>query len=145
MDKKILNAQQQQWQDSFLEMSEMFGSDASSPAVKAAELFATENKTNILELGSGQGRDTIYFSRNGFNVHALDYSDRGLETINESARKLVFSNMITTKVHDVRNFFSMEKVEHLAKGYEIVSVNEFQEGPLPRKLFYVILRKMGCR
>lgn len=39
------------------------------------------------------------------------------------------------------HFFSREKVEHLAKGYEILSVDEFEEGGLPRKLFRVTLRK----
>ena len=40
------------------------------------------------------------------------------------------------------HFFSKEKVEHLAKGYEIVSMDEFEEGELPRKLFLVVLRKI---
>lgn len=39
------------------------------------------------------------------------------------------------------HFFSREKVELLAKGYEIISIDEFEEGELPRKLFLVILRK----
>lgn len=39
------------------------------------------------------------------------------------------------------HFFSREKVEQLAKEYEIVSVEEFEEGDLPRKLFLVTLRK----
>jgi hypothetical protein len=32
-------------------------------------------------------------------------------------------------------------VELLAKGYEVVSIDEFEEGGLPRKLFRVTLRK----
>ncbi len=39
------------------------------------------------------------------------------------------------------HFFSREKVELLARGYEIVSIDEFEEGGLPRKLFRVTLRK----
>lgn len=39
------------------------------------------------------------------------------------------------------HFFNLGKVEYLAKGYEIVSVDEFEEGKLPRKLFRVTLRK----
>jgi hypothetical protein len=39
-------------------------------------------------------------------------------------------------------FFSREKVEKLAKGFDIVDLLEFEEGNLPRKLFRVILRKM---
>lgn len=40
-------------------------------------------------------------------------------------------------------FFSREKVQQLAKGYEIVSIEAFEEGELPRKLFRVTLRKKG--
>jgi hypothetical protein len=39
------------------------------------------------------------------------------------------------------HFFSRDKVERLAKGYEIVGIDEFEEGELPRKLFRVTLRK----
>jgi SAM-dependent methyltransferase len=41
----------------------------------------------------------------------------------------------------VVHFFSREKVEHLAKGYDIINIEEFEEGDLPRKLFLVTLRK----
>jgi hypothetical protein len=41
----------------------------------------------------------------------------------------------------VIHFFSKEKVEHLAKGFEIESIDEFEEGGLPKRLFRVTLRK----
>lgn len=39
------------------------------------------------------------------------------------------------------HFFSREKVKQLAKGYEVLDIEEFQEGPLPRNLYSVTLRK----
>lgn len=39
------------------------------------------------------------------------------------------------------HFFDLAKVERLAHGYEIVSVEEFEESKLPRRLFRVTLRK----
>lgn len=39
------------------------------------------------------------------------------------------------------HFFSKDKVDHLAKGYQIIDIDEFEEGDLPRKLFRVTLRK----
>jgi SAM-dependent methyltransferase len=39
------------------------------------------------------------------------------------------------------HFFDRAKVELLAKGYEMVGVDEFEEGGLPRKLFRATLRK----
>ncbi len=217
MEQEFLDGQRQQWQDAFLEMPEMFGSEASSPACKAAGLFKREGKTNILELGCGQGRDTIWFARNGLHVTALDYSTQGLEAIDAKARELNLSHLIVTKIHDVRkplpfadetfdacyshmlfcmaltsaeieflakeiwrvlkpgalnvytvrntmdphyrtgvhrgeemweigggfivHFFSREKVERLAKGYEIVGIEEFEEGEVLKRLFLVTLRK----
>jgi len=41
------------------------------------------------------------------------------------------------------HFFSREKVERLANGYEILGINVFEEGSLPRKLFRVTMRKKG--
>lgn len=39
------------------------------------------------------------------------------------------------------HFFDRAKVERLARGYELVSVDELEEGALPRRLFRVVLRK----
>jgi SAM-dependent methyltransferase len=217
MEKDILDAQLQQWQDSFLEMPEMFGPEASSPACKAAGRFKSEGVSNVLELGAGQGRDTLYFARQGFRVQALDYSALGLAAIDETAREEGLAHLIATQLHDVRkplpfpdetfdacyshmlfcmaltsaelefllveirrvlkpgglcvytvrntadahyrtgihrgeemweigggfivHFFSREKVEHLAEGYEIVAVEEFEEGEVLKRLFAVTLRK----
>jgi hypothetical protein len=41
----------------------------------------------------------------------------------------------------VIHFFDKEKVGHLAKGFEIVRLDEFEEGTLPKRLFRVTLRK----
>jgi hypothetical protein len=39
----------------------MFGRQPSDPGRKALDLFRSEGVRKILELGSGQGRDTIFF------------------------------------------------------------------------------------
>ena len=41
----------------------------------------------------------------------------------------------------VVNFFDRAKVERLADGFDVLSVNELEEGSLPRRLFEVTLRK----
>jgi cyclopropane fatty-acyl-phospholipid synthase-like methyltransferase len=214
--KEALNAQQQQWEKTFSKTADMFGTEHSAPARAAAELFKMEEKKEILELGGGQGRDTLYFAKNGFHMDVLDYSEPGLSAIMEKAHQASLSGLISAKRHDVREplpyadkafdacyshmlycmalttseleflsrevrrvlrsnglhiytvrhtndphygtgthrgedmyeiggfivqFFSMQKVEELAKGYELLSVDEFEEGSLPRKLFRVTLRK----
>ncbi|SPE42854.1 hypothetical protein SBA3_690040 [Candidatus Sulfopaludibacter sp. SbA3] len=39
------------------------------------------------------------------------------------------------------NFFDRVKVERESQGYDLLSVDEFEEGGMPRRLFRVTLRK----
>ena len=201
----------------FTENTDMFGKEPSYPARMAAEIFGKGNVKKILELGSAQGRDTLFFARHGFLVYALDYSEGGLDAIQKKADVIGVFNALTTIYHDVReglpfddcffdgcyshmfycmalttheleflsqevrrvlksggsniytvrntrdphyrtgidrgndmweieggfvvHFFGREKVDHLAKGYEVMGVEEFEETDLPKKLFLVTLKK----
>ena len=64
----------------------MFGASPSVAAIKASEAFKKEGVANILELGAGQGRDTLYFAKEGFHIHALDYSKTGIDNITEKSK-----------------------------------------------------------
>ena len=215
--KTILDAQQQHWNRMYAEEPDFFGEEHSYPAKKAAEILKREGKSRVLEIGAGQGRDSLYFAKNGFHVTALDYSETAVEAINQKAQTLCIAHSISPIWYDIRrklpfvdetfdacychmlycmalctselealfqearrvlkpnglsiytvrhtgdahygkgihrgedmyendgvivHFFSRQKVEHLAKGYQIVSMDEFEEGELPRKLFLVVLRKI---
>ena len=103
MDKKILDKQSQHWENNFSSKSEMFGISPSEAAIKTAKEFKKKGITNLIELGAGQGRDTIFFAQKGFKVEALDYSYSAVKTINDKAKKLGLSKFISAKHHDVRN------------------------------------------
>jgi len=214
--KRELNTQQQHWNKTYSEEPDFFGEEPSFAARKAAEAFKKEGASKILELGAGQGRDSLFFAANGFRVYALDYSEVAVEAIKQKSWQLNLADAVTVVGHDLReplpfedesfdacychmlycmalctseleslfqevkrvlkpgtlnvytvrntedahygkgirrgedmyelggfivHFFSKEKVEHLAKGYDIIGIDEFEEGELPRKLFLVTLRK----
>ena len=80
----------------------MFGLEPSLAAVKALKIFKEKNITKIIELGSGLGRDTIYFAKNSIFVEALDYSSTSIKIINQKAKKLNLSKFINTNIYDVR-------------------------------------------
>ena len=217
MDKKILDKQAQHWENTFINRPETFGVSPSAAAVKAAEIFNKKGITNILELGAGQGRDTLFFAQKGFHIQVLDYSQTGLDNIIKKAKTLGVDKLITGKIHDVRDpfpftdekfggcfshmlycmalttkelkflsdeihrvlknggvniytvrhtgdgdykngihrgedlyesggfivhFFSKEKVKQLSNGFDIVNIENFEEGKFPRKLFRVTLKKV---
>ena len=86
----------------------MFGLESSIPAKKSLELFKKQNITKIIELGPGLGRDTIFFAQNLIHVNALDYSPSGIKVINKKAEKQNLSNLISTKIFDVRKKLPFE-------------------------------------
>lgn len=60
-----------------------------SPNIEHPSLFArsiigmTEKNRNLLELGCGNGRDSLFFAQNGLNVTAIDASDAAIEKLQE--------------------------------------------------------------
>jgi SAM-dependent methyltransferase len=215
-NKPALDAQKQHWERTFRQRPEMFGRMPSEAVHKAAEIFEREGSRRILELGAGQGRDTLFLAEKGFAMVALDYSESGLRSIRHKSQALNISQTVDVLRQDVREplpfrdesfdgcyshmlycmalsmhqleslsaevwrvlrpgginiytvrntedadygkgmhrgedlyevggfvvqFFSREKVLHLARNWEISSIDQFAEGKLPRKLFRVTLKK----
>ena len=216
MDQKILDQQSQHWEINFSNKPEMFGLEPSVSAIKALKIFKENKINNIIELGAGLGRDSIFFAKNNIKTKALDYSDSGIKIINNKIEKNNLSNIISTKLFDVRkklpfkdnsiegcyshmlycmalttndlkklnneikrilkpgginiytvrhtndgdfkngihvgedlyendgfivHYFSKEKVNSLLDGFNNITLEEFEEGTFPRKLFFVINEK----
>jgi len=212
----VLDSQHAHWDQTFASRPSMFGEEASYPAGTAAKLFKRENRVRVLELGGGQGRDSLFYARSGFDVTVIDYSAPGILEIRKHAEAAGVADKIGTLVYDVRkplpfedgifdaayshmlycmaltsadltslsaeiwrvlvpgglnvftvrtkqdahygtgihrgedmyevggfivHFFDRAKVEAVSRNFDIVSIKDFEEGGLPRKLFLVTLRK----
>ncbi|MGE5790744.1 MAG: class I SAM-dependent methyltransferase [Syntrophaceae bacterium] len=216
MKKDELDQQQLHWDRAYTAEMDFFGDEPSLAARRAAERFLEAGCSLLLELGAGQGRDTLYLASLGFSVYALEYSESGLWGIIDKGVKTDLGEMITPVFHDLRkplpfqdasldgcfshmlycmafsraeleflngeicrvlkpgglniytvrhkgdahygkgthigedlyefngfivHYFDRAMVDHLAEGFELLDVEEFEEGSLPRKLFQVTLRK----
>ncbi|WP_407356312.1 class I SAM-dependent methyltransferase [Methanolobus sp. WCC5] len=108
IDKSALDSQQHHWECVFSKNACMFGEEPSSPVQWAVRTFKEEGKTKILELGSGQGRDTMYLALNGFEVFALDYCEKGITDLRKRSLQLQASGSITPVMHDVRKKLPFE-------------------------------------
>ena len=72
------------------------------PSVRiAVEIFKKYNCKNIMDLGCGTGRHTIYLAQNNFNVLATDISETGLENTKIKANDIGLNN-IKYLQHDMR-------------------------------------------
>ena len=99
MDQKKLDKQSQHWEANFSSKPGMFGFEPSIAAVKSLKFFKGKN---IVELGAGLGRDTIFFAQNSVYVEALDYSKKAIETIEKKSKESNLTNFIKTKILDIR-------------------------------------------
>ena len=102
MDQKKLDQQSQHWEASFSNKSDMFGLEPSNAAIKSLKIFKEKNIKNIIELGAGLGRDTIFFAQNSISVEALDYSPSAIKIIKDKANKNGLLNFVSTKIFDIR-------------------------------------------
>ena len=102
LELEVLDKQSLHWEKNFSNRPDMFGTDASVAAVYTLEQFKKNNFKNIIELGSGQGRDSIFFAKNGLNIQSLDYSQSGIKRIQEKSTQLGLGNLLDAKIFDVR-------------------------------------------
>jgi ubiquinone/menaquinone biosynthesis C-methylase UbiE len=102
LDSEILNKQSQHWENNFSSKPEMFGVSPSNPASYTLEIFKKNNIKNMIELGAGQGRDSLLFAKNDIHVHALDYSPSGINKISEKVSEFELQNKVNAQLFDVR-------------------------------------------
>lgn len=193
-----------------------FGNKPSYMGMSTLPLLIEAGARKILELGCGQGRDTLLFMENNMEVFAFDYASTCIDQLVEAAKNGGVSDRLHAYVHDIRDgiplpdssidacfshmfftmylkeeeiarimdevrrvlrpgglniysvrnqkdphfkkgnwmgedmwemngfvvhYFSEEKIRRLSRGFDILSIEEFEEGDLPKKLYKVILKK----
>lgn len=73
------------------------------PKIKrASALFKTRGYKDILDLGCGTGRHSIFLAKKGFNVYATDISPTGIKIARKKAEALGLKD-INFKQHDMRS------------------------------------------
>ena len=64
-----------------------FGDDPSNFGLECYEEFKRHGVKKILELGCGQGRDTIFFASNGLDVVAIDSSHVAIDALSKITKE----------------------------------------------------------
>jgi SAM-dependent methyltransferase len=90
------------WNKVYKSDNTLFGEEPSNFALLCFNHMKANNAKKVLELGSGYGRDTIFFASNGIEeVQALDYSNIAIEILDKIVKE---KNLpIKTRIFDVKN------------------------------------------
>jgi SAM-dependent methyltransferase len=91
--------QRDTWNRAYSEDPSFFGQESSWPAKKLPGLLENQAGLKILELGGGQGRDSLFLASKGFDVTMIECSEIGLAQTESSARKRGLSGLVHL-VHD---------------------------------------------
>lgn len=92
--------QKRHWDSVYARSSNHFGLEPSQFGRRALRRFKEEGHETILELGCGQGRDTLLFLAAGLRVIGLDYSKTGIRQLRD--RCLGIGTGLEIMIHDVR-------------------------------------------
>ena len=74
------------WDKVYSNDSAFFGEEPSDFAQKCYSDFKRYDVKRLLELGCGQGRDSIFFASNDLEVYAIDSSTVAIENINQKIK-----------------------------------------------------------
>jgi SAM-dependent methyltransferase len=74
------------WDKVYSNDSAFFGEESSDFAQKCYSDFKRYDVKRLIELGCGQGRDSIFFASNGLDVYAVDSSKVAIENIKQKMR-----------------------------------------------------------
>jgi SAM-dependent methyltransferase len=95
--------QHEKWSSTFTARPDFLGSEPSDVGRAALTRFAASDVVDVLELGPGQGRDTMLLAGAGLKVICLDYAEQGLDQITAKAQAAGVDTAIGTLVGDVRD------------------------------------------
>jgi bifunctional enzyme CysN/CysC len=105
-----------------------------------------ENSINLLDLGSGNGRDALFFANNGAKVHAIDISEQALSALREKNQSIITEPQNFEHLNLPKNSFDVIYA-HLSLHYfnndkTMEIFNVIQSALKPGGLFFVKVKSI---
>jgi 2-polyprenyl-3-methyl-5-hydroxy-6-metoxy-1,4-benzoquinol methylase len=106
-------SQQIFWNGKFSKADYFYGTKANEFLASKIELI--KNKKKLLCLGEGEGRNALFFAKNGFEVSAIDASDVGLAKLDSKSKEENLN--IKTVCMDLNHWKVDEKYDVIVASY----------------------------
>ena len=156
MDQKKLDQQSQHWENEFSSKPEMFGLTPSLSAEKALKIFQDRKINKIIELGEGFYSHMLYcmalttidlkklnseifrvLKPGGINIYTVRHTNDG-----DFQNGIYLGEDLYENDGFIVHYFSKEKVNSLLGGFKNITLDKFEEGKFPRRLFFVVNEKI---
>lgn len=103
---------------------------------KYREQHRESSPTRVLSIGEGEGRNALYLAKQGFHVHAMDYSSAGLEKLRLESERDGVAHLVQTEVADLTTYDFKQSLGDGKQGWDIIlSVFAHVPPPLQHRIF----------
>jgi tellurite methyltransferase len=125
------------WNNYYLQHGKDKGINKHSSFAKfSLDNFFTEKSLNIVELGSGNGRDAIFLAHHGHNVIAIDQSTVAIDIEKQSLNAEVAQYLHTKALDFIQeNYTQYEKIDAFYSRFTIHSITKDDEALLLPKVY----------
>ena len=129
------------WEDFYLKHGRDLGLEKqSSFATFCHNFFLNSKKKHIVELGSGNGRDSIYFAKHGYKVSAIDQSTTAIINEKDKNHAGIYSNLTTISDDFIKyDFSSIEPIDVFYSRFTLHAISKNDENILLPKVFKSLL------
>ena len=101
-ENRLGELQRSRWEQALRERPTRYGAEPSEPGRAALDRFVEAGARDLLELGGGQGRDSLLFARAGLRVTVCDFAPAAVETITSKAQAAGLAGRVAAVELDVR-------------------------------------------
>jgi ubiquinone/menaquinone biosynthesis C-methylase UbiE len=92
--------QKEAWEKLY-EKKNRYGTEPCQFAIKSLELMKKIKGNKILELGCGEGKDSIFFAKNGYEIFSLDCSEKAIKSFEENIVKNNVQKLVHPILYDI--------------------------------------------
>ncbi len=99
--------QKEIWEKLF-QKKDRYGLEPDSFAIEALKWIKKIKAKKILDLGGGEGKDSIFFAKSGYEVFCLDFSERAIVSCQEKVRKNKLQKLVHPMSKDITEPLNFE-------------------------------------
>lgn len=100
-------AQKEAWEKLYKNKNR-YGTEPCQFAITALEWIKKLKGNRILDLGCGEGKDSIFFAKNGYEVFSLDCSEKAIKSLEENVVRNNVQELVHPLLYDISKNLKFE-------------------------------------
>jgi tellurite methyltransferase len=133
-----MNAIKQTFDTAYTSRAPVFGAEEAELVTNTAAMLPEGSR--VLDLGCGDGRNSLFLLEHGFQVQAVDFAESGVAYLQRQAEERGLSDGLTAEIADIRDL-EFDKEEFDA----IVSITVLENLTKQEQLTLMDRVRMACR